>query len=56
MTIKILVTLEVNHVEGKFASKEELAEIITYELEPNSPIYTDHAEYTVDVRETALVP
>ena len=50
-TIQFLVTVEVSHVTGKFASNEELAEKLKEEIEGADPgsIDTDNeAEYTVD--------
>jgi hypothetical protein len=50
-TIQLLVTVEVCHVRGKFASNEELAEKLKEEIEQADPgtIDTDsEAEYAVE--------
>lgn len=43
MNITIIITAEIEHREGKFASKEELAEALVYELDGMDPgeVYGD---------------
>lgn len=51
MKFQFLVTAEVSHVEGKFASRDDLEDKLTTELEnsnPDSLTSDDEAEYTVD--------
>ena len=50
MRIKITVEAEVNHVEGKFVSKDEIADELATEIEGCDPgeVTVDESTYTVD--------
>jgi hypothetical protein len=58
--INLLIEVELSHVQGKFASREQLVEKLVEELEgadPGSVDTDDDAEYAVDdftVSETDL--
>lgn len=51
MNIQLLINVEVNHVTGKFASREHIVEKLVEEIEgadPGTVETDDGAEYNVD--------
>ena len=48
MRIQLLVTAEVNHAEGKFVSKDEIADVLADDLYDPGEVTVDESSYTID--------
>lgn len=56
MKIQLTVTVEVSHTEGKFVSKDEIADALLEDVQGADPgdVYVDESVYVVDAWEAEV--